>query len=398
MKVGPKKRKAAQQPGKTFEVVPVAAPASLLAPPSTSRRGTLSSDSEAAEAVAEPCVASVTKKRSSRAVVKKAKKKRSAGTADADVRVADAAASPRPANNLTSISPNTEKYVGEADGPGAAPSKSAKINTFVPTDGPYTYNPDPDDHCETDVRAYKHLKPVLVQLERVIHPLSGDQLRLWDPYYCNGAVKRNLASIGFPRVHNENEDFYEIVRSGKLPEHDVVVTSPPYSSDHLERCMRFVATSSKPCCVLLPNWVASKDYYKELLRSCKSWVKAPPMYLGPVGTPYNYWFPEGAERPEHVGDDGRTTPYRSCWYIFIPAKLGGPGLVKTLDVEMKKSGEWVIARTVKGLKWNSQKFLQRKPHLGQGGEPDSATAHWQQPQNQQKNRVKKKTLKRSVVR
>ena len=54
---------------------------------------------------------------------------------------------------------------------------------------------------------------------------APSELRVWDPYYCQGRVKRQLAALGFPNVHNECEDFYARLRASDLPEHDVLVTS-----------------------------------------------------------------------------------------------------------------------------------------------------------------------------
>ena len=48
-------------------------------------------------------------------------------------------------------------------------------------------------------------------------------------------MKKRLASLGFPHVHNENEDCYQVMASGKLPQHDIILSAPPYSGDHLEK-------------------------------------------------------------------------------------------------------------------------------------------------------------------
>jgi hypothetical protein len=33
------------------------------------------------------------------------------------------------------------------------------------------------------------------------------ELRIYDPYYCDGSVIRNLAELGFTNVYNKKEDF-----------------------------------------------------------------------------------------------------------------------------------------------------------------------------------------------
>lgn len=289
------------------------------------------------------------KKRSSRASLRKAKKAKLSAVADAHV---------DSVQETLREAGRTAPSAGDVATRGTAARLSAPGSgkqAFTPDGGPYAFIPDPDDHCETDVRAYRHLKPLLLRLERAIYGKDAGKLQLWDPYYCNGAMKRSLASLGFLKVHNENEDFYEVLRKGCVPPHDVLVSSPPYSADHIERCMRHCASSSKPWCVLLPNWVFGKDYYQDLLHATPALSSAAPMYMGPVGEPYRYWFPEGCPRPAHVGADGQTTPYATCWYVHVPTHLGGMQLVRDLEVEQRRRGECVIAKTVKGLKWLARK-------------------------------------------
>jgi len=42
-------------------------------------------------------------------------------------------------------------------------------------------------------------------------------LRDRSPYFCAGGVKRHLNSLGFPKVYNENEDFYKVITTGRVP-------------------------------------------------------------------------------------------------------------------------------------------------------------------------------------
>ena len=130
--------------------------------------------------------------------------------------------------------------------------------------------------------------------------------------------------------------------TSKGPEagYDVLISSPPYSADHLERCLRFCCESGKPWVLLLPNWVARKDYYEQIVPQAPKGGTAPgqpsrataaatasaqkgfaaPFYLAPT-TRYTYWMPSdlvaGESRPEWVGKDGGTSPYHSTWYILI---------------------------------------------------------------------------------
>ena len=72
---------------------------------------------------------------------------------------------------------------------------------------------DPADDCETPYEAYKHIAPLLQKLaQRLKKPKH--ELKIWDPYFCNGAVREHLASLGFPNVHNAGgENFYALIAS-----------------------------------------------------------------------------------------------------------------------------------------------------------------------------------------
>jgi len=74
---------------------------------------------------------------------------------------------------------------------------------------------DLGDHCETPFEAYADVAPLLHGLARDLG-LSAAQLRIYDPYYCEGGAKVHLAALGFTTVINENVDFYEVVDSEML--------------------------------------------------------------------------------------------------------------------------------------------------------------------------------------
>ena len=46
------------------------------------------------------------------------------------------------------------------------------------------------------------------------------ELAVYDPYFCNGAVIKNLAARGFQNVYNRNEDFYKVISENKQPDYD----------------------------------------------------------------------------------------------------------------------------------------------------------------------------------
>jgi len=218
----------------------------------------------------------------------------------------------------------------------------------------YPFKVDPLDHCETSSRAYKDLAVVLGWYCRTTkHTARG--LQIYDPYYCDGAVKRHLAAEGFASVYNQQEDFYAVLAEGRLPPHDMVVTNPPYSEDHIERCLDFLVGSGKPWCALLPNYVYTNDYYKRIVKPV-----AAPVFLIPLER-YDYWMPEHARdhAPEHVSrDDGCTSPFLSSWYIWLGYAFTERAY-QFLDHFQTCDGvapKWIVAKAAKGsyTKWKIQ--------------------------------------------
>jgi hypothetical protein len=124
----------------------------------------------------------------------------------------------------------------------------------------HPFSVDDDDHCETGPDAYKHAVPLLNLLAARLGKEPGD-LRVYDPYFCAGAVKSHLKELGFPNVYNECEDFYKVQAEGKGPAHDVLLTNPPYSGEHMSKLLSFVAKNSKPFLLLMPTYVANESYY-----------------------------------------------------------------------------------------------------------------------------------------
>lgn len=184
-----------------------------------------------------------------------------------------------------------------------------------------------DDHCETGVDAYRDVAPLLSALARALGKKDKD-LAIYDPYYCDGAVVRNLATLGFTNVYNRCEDFYK--RMGSPPPHDVLLTNPPYSGDHVEKLLAFERRNSKPTLLLMPNYVSAKTYFP---RSRFSFVVPRKRYM--------YWTPKGL-RPKdklqsHVGAAGvRTSPFVSFWYVSEGlAKLVGANKIYASASQMQ---------------------------------------------------------------
>lgn len=133
----------------------------------------------------------------------------------------------------------------------------------------FPYMIDYNDHFETPKTAYEDILPLM---DFVAPNKQGRAFHvLYDPYYCNGRTKRLLRDLGFSNVQHERRDFYQDAEQGKIPTHHTLVTNPPYSDQHKEKCIEFalkqLRDQGKPFFVLMPNYIASKDYYRRLLGS-----------------------------------------------------------------------------------------------------------------------------------
>ena len=150
----------------------------------------------------------------------------------------------------------------------ASPRLASRAVPAMSSSMSYPYRADYNDHFETPLRAYQDVAPLL---DLVAPPApsasragggrrtsfgedggSGgggrrDAARashvLYDPYYCAGRTRELLGSLGFARVAHEKRDFYADVAAGLVPAHDTLVTNPPYSADHKERCIEYAVES-----------------------------------------------------------------------------------------------------------------------------------------------------------
>lgn len=185
----------------------------------------------------------------------------------------------------------------------------------------HPFDANMDDHCESPLEAYKDVAPVLRRLATKLGK-KPSELRIYDPYFCAGAVARHLDELGFPNVYNKCEDFYRTIATASVPDHDVLVTNPPYSDYHLRRLLRFCRKNEKPFLLLLPNYVCKKDFYREALKiDCSHERHEEPTYLTPRRR-YMYWTPKGLHRrsrtQNHASSLGfRTSPFVSFWYIDL---------------------------------------------------------------------------------
>ena len=105
-------------------------------------------------------------------------------------------------------------------------------------------------------------------------------------------------------MYNKNEDFYAKIASNETPAHDVLLTNPPYSEDHVERLVRWASSgtqASRPFLALMPDFFASRPWFVELAKETGvQW-----RFLGPKDKPYVFTAPVSSEQHESISDSHR---------------------------------------------------------------------------------------------
>eukprot|EP00039_Didymoeca_costata_P023629 m.7738 g.7738 ORF g.7738 m.7738 type:complete len:295 (+) comp3764_c0_seq2:77-961(+) len=172
------------------------------------------------------------------------------------------------------------------------------------------------DHCETPLIAYKDVAPALEKLAELMGKTKST-LKIYDPYFCAGGVKQHFKECGFPNVYNECEDFYQKINSNTIPDYDVLVTNPPYSTqpfDHIETLLSFCRKMCKPYMILQPVYVYMKEYYHWSVRPRDDKIPVGPLFITPSSR-YTYRTPRGF-RDVKAGDLA-TSPFVTMWFCEV---------------------------------------------------------------------------------
>ena len=124
-----------------------------------------------------------------------------------------------------------------------------------------------NDHFETDLTAIRDVLPCVEELRSIIRPNCPETFSLYDPYYCDGKIVGMWKSCGVGKIYHENRDFYKDIDDDECPKsYDMLVTNPPYSGNHIQRLFIYLVEAKRPFAVLIPDYVASKDWYQMLVR------------------------------------------------------------------------------------------------------------------------------------
>jgi len=225
------------------------------------------------------------------------------------------------------------------------PNKSAKTknasNEKVGT-GKYPYPTDYNDHFETPARAYDDIFPLLEYTmakkqthnnnkkkkssNKEAHNEQGNshETIIYDPYYCAGRAAILISDV-FQRhqsenisstikVQHEKRDFYRDILQNAVPKYDILITNPPYSGDHKEKCLEFAVNRLRnhglPFFLLMPNYVATKDYFRKIVvedNTGSGTKRIQTFYITPPpNNQYEYDHPEGTGH--------QISPFASVWF------------------------------------------------------------------------------------
>jgi hypothetical protein len=190
------------------------------------------------------------------------------------------------------------------------PSSTAAVAIF-----PYPTNPD--DHCETPLKSYEDILPLLHAAARSFSSSSSSTLKIYDPYYCDGSVIKHLSTLGYSNVYNKKEDCYKVWQmKSSEPKYDILITNPPYSEDHIERLVTYVTSqttlgTTKAWLLLMPTWVHKKDYYITATTA----NRITPFYIVPKKR-YIYCPPPNYRTKKDSGVHKKSSPFISMWYCW----------------------------------------------------------------------------------
>ena len=217
----------------------------------------------------------------------------------------------------------------------------------------HNFNSVSRDHYETPYCAYQDIELVLNKICEILNttPLK---LKLYDPYFCNGRVVELFTKLGFPNMHNQNEDFYT---HGKDVNHDVLITNPPYSDDHMEKCLNFAKEHSRNFLICFPNYVYRSKYFDEYFSNC--YGRSKPFFLAPINR-YVYKRPRACETSafiekehrDYIKEDGLHSPFLATWLVYC----GSETERIFNEIDKVKNKNYIVAKTHKGCKWKLKKM------------------------------------------
>ena len=93
------------------------------------------------------------------------------------------------------------------------------------------------DDRETPLVAVQDITSVI----SILFDQNLQDVRVYDPYYCQGTIISMLTKCGFNKnnIHNEDKDCYTVQKTNDVPPNDIIITNPPYSGNivHCPLCI-----------------------------------------------------------------------------------------------------------------------------------------------------------------
>jgi hypothetical protein len=137
-----------------------------------------------------------------------------------------------------------------------------------------------DDDYSTKIETLEDVLPFIKKTDKI-----------YDPFYCDGYVKKQWKKLGFD-IHHEKVDAFDL---NLIPDYDVMISNIPFSCK--EKCVNHALSLGKPFMLIMPlsalgsRWITK--YWNEL------------QFILPDGR-YSYFKPDYAERKSASWFD-------SCW-------------------------------------------------------------------------------------
>jgi hypothetical protein len=115
------------------------------------------------------------------------------------------------------------------------------------------------DDRETPLVAVQDL--VSLVIPALFQETDSRNIRVYDPYYCKGAIIELLGQCGFSRtnIFNENKDCYAVQKKREVPTNDMLITNPPYSGAYPVSAHTCTYTSMPPLACLSDSTSITPD-------------------------------------------------------------------------------------------------------------------------------------------
>ena len=177
------------------------------------------------------------------------------------------------------------------------------------------FGPSADDR-ETPLRALEDIFPIITSIIEY-KQCSLNEFLIYDPYYCNGNIKRRLESLGLNRnnIYNDPIDCYYAQKYNLIKSFDLLLSNPPYSSDHIRRCIQYSIKSEKPWLLLLPSNVIHRSWFNQEIKDYNV------LYIAPYEK-YVFEVNNSSNSDENEENDRNTNlkhiPMVTMWFLGIP--------------------------------------------------------------------------------